>query len=160
MKLCPCGSGIPDLECCHIFISGEKTAPTAEALMRSRYTAYTHAELGYIERTMKGPALLRFNKQKSEERARYIKWHKLDIIKTFQKDKRHFVEFIASLSINNKYDTLHERSEFLFENGEWYYVDGIIFPQELSTTHKKIGRNELCPCGSQKKFKKCCHNKK
>jgi len=127
MKSCPCGSNVPYFDCCNRFISTEKSAPTAELLMRSRYTAYTQAEFGYIKRTMKGKALRRFNKQRSEERTHKVNWHKLEIIKVFQSGNRHFVEFIAYFSIDNKSETLHERSEFLFENGKWYYVDGTIF---------------------------------
>lgn len=156
MEVCPCGSGNSYSDCCRVFISGEKAAPTAEALMRSRYTAYTKVELDYIERTMKGPALLRFDKQKSEVRADYIKWNKLEIIKKIQRDNRYFVEFIAHFSVNTRHEILHERSEFLFENNQWYYIDGKIFPEKILNNNKKTGRNDLCPCGSQNKFKKCC----
>ena len=41
MSLCPCGSGRPYEECCETYIEGRETAPTAEALMRSRYAAHT-----------------------------------------------------------------------------------------------------------------------
>lgn len=156
MEMCPCGSGETYSNCCHVFISGEKSAPTAEALMRSRYTAYTKSELGYIERTMKGRALLRFDKQKSETRASNVKWDRLEILKTSQQNNRHFVEFIAYLSVNDQHETLHERSEFLFENDQWYYIDGEMFPEKLLNSRRKTGRNEPCSCGSQKKFKKCC----
>ena len=43
MSLCPCGSGRPYEECCETYIEGRETAPTAEALMRSRYAAHTGA---------------------------------------------------------------------------------------------------------------------
>ncbi len=39
--LCPCGSNKPYTDCCARYVEGNKHAPTAEALMRSRYTAYT-----------------------------------------------------------------------------------------------------------------------
>lgn len=136
MEICPCGSNISYSACCYLFISGKKSAPTAEALMRSRFTAYSKTDLDYIERTMKGRALLNFDKQKSKTRKNKIKWTKLEIIKTFQqhtqdqdtKNARHFVEFIAYFTVDDQQGTLHECSEFLFENNQWYYIDGKIFP--------------------------------
>ncbi len=127
--------------------------------MRSRFTAYAKGELGYIEQTMKGRALLRFDKQKSETRTGYIKWNKLEIIETSHQSGRYFVEFMADFSVNDRHETLHERSEFIFENKQWYYIEGEIFTKKSLNHPKKAGRNDLCPCGSQKKFKKCCELK-
>ncbi len=45
---CPCGSQRPFLSCCGPYLSGQQTAPTAEALMRSRYTAYTRQNIDYL----------------------------------------------------------------------------------------------------------------
>ena len=30
-------------------------------------------------------------------------------------------------------------------------------PQQMRRNPPKVGRNEPCPCGSGKKFKKCCY---
>ena len=46
--LCPCGTGLNYDECCQPYIEGKKDAPTAEAVMRSRYSAYAKHECGYI----------------------------------------------------------------------------------------------------------------
>ncbi|GAL20360.1 UPF0225 protein YchJ [Vibrio maritimus] len=55
---------------------------------------------------------------------------------------------------------LAERSRFLFEHGQWFYVDGEIDdsipPKRLTAESSKVGRNDPCPCGSGKKHKKCC----
>jgi SEC-C motif-containing protein len=50
---------------------------------------------------------------------------------------------------------MHEKASFIKEDGQWFYVDGDIIkaPQARS---EKIGRNAPCPCGSGKKYKKCC----
>ena len=58
-----------------------------------------------------------------------------------------FVSFIARYHDDNRPGAIIERSRFLKENGRWYYIDG---------TRPLIGRNDPCPCGSGKKFKKCC----
>lgn len=52
MSLCPCGSGRPYEECCETYIEGRETAPTAEALMRSRYAAHTLGKYDYLNETV------------------------------------------------------------------------------------------------------------
>jgi SEC-C motif domain protein len=58
------------------------------------------------------------------------------------------VEFAAFYK-NSKIEQLHENSKFIYENGQWYYLDGILLDPI------KITRNEPCWCGSIKKYKKC-----
>ena len=70
-------------------------------------------------------------------------------------NKNGIVEFKASfIDKNGKLQIHHERSNFLKEEENWFYVDGIINPQEVDIT-KKVSRNDPCPCGSGKKYKKC-----
>lgn len=51
-------------------------------------------------------------------------------------------------------------SEVVFsKNGQEYGVDFVVgenFKAPFSRVGKKVGRNETCPCGSGKKYKKCC----
>lgn len=155
MKLCPCDSGHPYLNCCGQFISGELSAPTPEALMRSRYTAYTQANIDYIERTMKGRALEGFDRQRSALWASQVAWLGLEVVKASEKFPLGWVEFKAYFLQDNQKQILHEKSEFVFEAGAWYYTNGITLPERLAKA-TKTGRNDPCPCGSQKKFKKCC----
>lgn len=51
MQACPCGSSNPYAHCCRPYIRGEEGAPTAEALMRSRYTAYVRRDSNYLLKT-------------------------------------------------------------------------------------------------------------
>ena len=62
-----------------------------------------------------------------------------------------YVEFIASYIDGNTLCKLHERSRFIFDNQQWFYLDGDLTPHQS----KNIGRNENCPCLSGKKFKRC-----
>lgn len=159
MELCPCGSGKAFLDCCQRFISGQQLPATPEELMRSRYSAYTLADIEYIFKTMKGPASEDFDPESSREWAKKITWLKLEVLNStlFSKQKG-FVEFLAHYMHNNKNLVLHEISEFQFDNGQWYYFDGVT-PEKDQTGTKKIPRNDPCPCGSTKKFKKCCGSK-
>lgn len=147
MISCPCGSNKSYETCCKIFIDGSTTPSTPEALMRARYTAYTQANIGYISKTMKGPAANDFNAVEAEAWAKQITWETLQVIGAKQEKTQGWVEFIAHYSYEAKRHRLHEVSEFSLENGKWYYTDG---------KTPKIGRNDPCICGSHKKFKKCC----
>ena len=147
MEQCPCLSGKTFHTCCEPFLKGEKNPKNPEELMRSRYTAYTKADVAYIEATMRGPALVDFNKEHAEHWAKQLTWHGLKVIQSRQEEDQGAVEFIAHYSSDGNRDTIYEISEFHEIEGKWYYFDGAT---------PKIGRNENCPCKSQKKFKKCC----
>lgn len=127
--------------------------------MRSRYTAYTQANIDYISRTMKGPAKKHFNPQSASEWAKHVEWLRLEVKNTSTQPTKGFVEFIAYFKDEGKIKTLHEMSEFHLKNGEWYYVDGK-FPTSNTVSSSQTGRNDLCPCGSGKKYKRCCLGKK
>ncbi len=99
---------------------------------------------------MKPPASDHFDADGERTSAGKCKWTQLEIISTSHDSQHGVVEYRAYYTLENKKKILHEISEFNFENGRWYYVNGTLPKQE------KIGRNQLCPCGSNKKFKKCC----
>lgn len=118
---CPCGKG-PSLEnCCGRFIAGTP-APDAEALMRSRYTAYTLGERAYLLATWHPstrPAELDLDAGGAP------RWLGLEV-------RRHLatgpdaaiVEFVARYKVGGRAHRLHEVSRFLREDGHWYYLDG------------------------------------
>jgi SEC-C motif-containing protein len=72
-------------------------------------------------------------------------------------DNDGLVEFIASYRENGVVRSHHEISRFKREAGRWYYVDGDAPKVETYVKEQpKVGRNDPCPCGSGKKYKKCC----
>jgi SEC-C motif-containing protein len=155
MQSCPCGTAKFYLDCCGPFISHQKVPATPEELMRSRYTAFTQVNAGYIAATMKSPAADDFDAQELEEWSKSVSWLGLEVIKTGHDSLKGWVEFIAHYAVDGKKTNMHELSEFHCEDGRWYYVDGNSQNKRLKIA-KKVGRNEICPCGSQKKYKKCC----
>ena len=124
MQTCPCGSKNNYADCCGIFIENRQSPQTPEQLMRSRYTAYTLANIDYILRTMKSPAADGFNPVEARKWAKQVNWLQLNVVKSSTAGNMGEVEFIAYFAMNNKKHTLHELSKFQFENGSWYYVDG------------------------------------
>jgi SEC-C motif-containing protein len=132
MKTCPCGSGRPFAECCEPYIIGAQKPPTAEALMRSRYSAFAENTINYIVETctrerneaagVKGP---RFRSEKTE-------WHGLKILSVTEGgpgDATGIVEFEAIYERNGLRDIHHERSHFKKVEGHWLYDKGDIVPK-------------------------------
>ena len=108
-------------------------------LMISRYEAFVRKDWNYLAKTATNQSV------EELELMPEIAWLKLEVI--YAEGSQ--VEFKAYYRDANGLGVLHEKSNFIQENGSWKYKDG-----ELFTT--KIERNESCPCGSGKKFKKCC----
>ena len=152
MLNCPCGSELGYESCCGIYIDGTRAAPTPETLMRSRYTAYSLANIAYIKKTMRGKPFVGFDEHEAKRWALKVRWIGLRIISaTEERNDLGHVEFIARFIEGDKLKSIHESSEFHGERGVWFYVDGVLQP----TTFQPLQRNAPCPCGSLKKYKNC-----
>lgn len=125
-KPCPCGSGRPYADCCgalhrRFADAGVLTAPSAEALMRSRYSAFVLGDLAYLQASWHAsmrPAELAPNETG-------LKWLGLDVRQHLSQDADHAtVEFIARSKLGGRAHRLHEISRFVREEGVWYYLDG------------------------------------
>jgi len=150
--LCPCGSKIKALDCCLAVINGQRQAGSAELLMRSRYTAYALGNEEYILNTWHSS-----QRPASLELEASVEWQGLKVLMTSpEKNNEAFVEFIAGFSNAGNKGQMHERSQFIQENGVWLYLDGEQIESNTQHNLKKPGRNEPCFCGSGKKFKQCC----
>lgn len=119
---CPCGSGAALASCCGRHLEGDVAPPTAEALMRSRYTAYVLGREDWLMATWHAstrPASLDLASEPLP------KWLGLDVKQHRQQDTDHAtVEFVARYKVNGRAFRLHETSRFIREDGRWYYVDG------------------------------------
>lgn len=155
-RLCPCGSKKDYSQCCGLYIESTELAPTPEALMRSRFSAYCAGNIDYIKNTMREAALLQFDEISVRKRAKEIEWQGLTIIDTFHRNgpEQGFVQFLASYKEDGHLHYLHELSEFKRHDNKWYYVDGELLrpPHEIK---RAPVRNKPCPCGSLKKYKNC-----
>lgn len=122
---CPCGSGASFDQCCAPWLAGTAAAPSAEALMRSRYCAYTLLREDYLLATWHPttrPAQLGLANEAP------TKWLGLEVRRHEQQDADRtsvaIVEFVARYKINGRAQRLHETSRFVREDGRWFYVDG------------------------------------
>ena len=135
--LCPCGSGKAFATCCGPYLAGEQLAPTAQALMRSRYTAFARGDFEYVLRSWysrtRPPSV-------DLSSAGSIAWDRLEIVtcraggKTAKEGK---VEFIAHCTIAGRPEQLHEVSRFIREDGQWFYIDGEIKQARLDKAGAK-----------------------
>jgi len=119
---CPCGSGRPLSECCGPYLAGTSLPPDAEALMRSRYSAYVLCDEAYLLATWHPdtrPASLGLDQEP------HAKWLGLSVKRHEDAgDGRAMVEFVARYKIGGRAHRLHETSRFLLEHGRWWYLDG------------------------------------
>jgi SEC-C motif-containing protein len=139
------------MSCCGRFIENEERPETAEQLMRSRYSAFVLKNENYLLATWH-PDTRPANGLTLDSS---IHWLGLRIIKArsgCQEDKQGTVEFIASYKLNGRVETLHEKSRFENCASQWFYIDGELMETQSSTP----SRNQPCPCGSGKKYKRCC----
>lgn len=155
---CPCGSGLEYAVCCEPYISGKKHAPGPEALMRSRYTAYTQQAMPYLADTLHPGQRNDYDEAGAAKWARESEWEALEIVSVSgQTDTDGKVEFKASYRRNGERLVHHELAEFRKSGDTWYFFDGkLVGPGQYTRELPKVGRNDPCPCGSGKKFKKCC----
>jgi SEC-C motif-containing protein len=168
MKNCPCGSGRQYSDCCEPYISGKAKAPTAETLMRSRYSAYVEHKIDYIINTCVHKGKDDIDYKSTRDWSEQSKWLGLKIIsveKGGANDTEGTVEFEASYERDGLKDVHHERAKFKKDKTEdegkgaqWLYDEGHITPITVVRSSPKTGRNDPCPCGSGKKYKHCCLN--
>jgi len=159
MKQCPCGSGRDYSACCEPYIKGVAKPLTAEALMRSRYSAYVEHAIDYIIKTCVHRGRDDIDYKSTRDWSEQSTWLGLKIIsveKGSPTDTEGVVEFEAAYEKDGLKDIHHETAKFKKENNEWLYVEGHISPRTIVRTSPKVGRNDPCPCGSGKKFKQCC----
>lgn len=166
-KPCPCGSQRLFSECCDPYLRQKQLPPTAEALMRSRYSAFSTGNVDYIlatqqmpSRLANSPAIERVHLQKSVNSTQWLHLIVVSTQKGQAKDKTGVVEFVAvyrpKLLLEMGTDTqarslqqMHERSRFIKQADQWLYTEGDRLPAY------RPKRADPCWCGSGKPFKQC-----
>ena len=154
---CPCGSERSYEQCCGPYIAGAP-APTAEALMRSRYTAYVRRDIDYLAATHDPAAATSFDRESTSRWAREATWLGLTILEVNgggPGDSTGTVQFAARWKRGKSEYTHLELSTFQRRQGRWFYVQGQPPRREPVRRAATPGPNAPCPCGSGKKYKRC-----
>ncbi|TXG91719.1 hypothetical protein DW322_17900 [Rhodococcus rhodnii] len=119
---CPCGRGDSYGDCCGPLHRGERRAPSAEALMRSRYTAFAIGDAGHLVRSWHPSTAPEHVDLDPEEQ-----WDRLEIVATTGGgpfDSEGTVTFRAHHHRGGRAGVLAEHSRFVREDGRWLYLDG------------------------------------
>ncbi len=150
---CYCGTAIAFQQCCQPLIENKIKAESAEALMRSRFSAYVVKNYHYILQTYGLEQQKQLTISQLAESAKGTKWLGLDVLSHKSINQTAQVEFKAFYQIDAQFYLMHEISDFIFEQRQWRYTSGQILADSGEIFPK---RNDPCVCQSNKKFKKCC----
>ena len=157
---CPCGSGKALGACCGPYLEGTAWPDTAEALMRSRYTAYALGNYAWLVETTHPATRAEVSAEALARQCKGVRWLRLDVEKCVDAGEpggADLVEFHALYELEGVVRQIGERSAFVREGDRLYYMDGTALrPAAYRREAPKVGRNDPCPCGSGKKYKKCC----
>lgn len=157
---CPCTSGKSFDDCCGPVIAGKRKAATAEALMRSRYSAFATGAIDWIIDSQIPEGRPYTDRRATEEWSQRSTWKGMQVLETQQggtDDEEGLVEFKARYELGGEDIVHHEIASFQKQDGAWYFVDGIeVKPRPFKRQQPKVGPNDPCSCGSGKKHKKCC----
>ncbi len=153
---CPCGSGKPLASCCGPILSGLRPAATAEDLMRARFTAHVKHDFAFLHRTYRPTSHTPFVPMAEKPEVDWIRLVVHSHVPGRTPDLA-YVEFSAYGTEDGAEHVLHEKAEFVREDGSWIYTRALREgPVPFKQAAPKPGRNEPCPCGSGKKYKHCC----
>ena len=147
---CPCTSGQSLADCCGRYHAGTP-APSAEQLMRSRYSAYVLGLIDYLVATTLQAQQPGLDRQAMAAWSAQSVWLGLEVehAEVLGGTPEHArVTFTARWHDAEGDHSHRERSAFVQHDGRWYFID--------PTVPLQAGRNDPCPCGSGVKFKKCC----
>ncbi len=147
---CPCGNAQTLAQCCGRFHDG-LPAPSAESLMRSRYSAYVLGLTDYLCATTLPAQQAALDIEGMRAWSLGSTWLGLEVEShelLGGQPEHAFVTFTARWHDERGEHQHRERSAFVQRGGRWYFID--------PTVKLAAGRNDPCPCGSGQKFKKCC----
>ncbi|UTM56357.1 YchJ family metal-binding protein [Photobacterium sp. CCB-ST2H9] len=155
--LCPCGSHRPLTDCCAPVHQNPSAAHHPEQLMRARYSAHVLGLVDFVVATYH-PSCKAEQYRDAIAESVHSEWLRLEVCDSqIASETEGYVEFKAFYQEQGEKHCLHEKSRFLREmvgnSQQWFYIDGE-YPENAAPV--KVGRNDPCPCGSGKKFKKCC----
>lgn len=130
-ETCPCDSKQKYADCCGAIINGKREATTCLELMKSRYSAYTKADINYLMLSHHSKTRPQLNERKGIKLwAESVRWMQLVILNTWDgnaSSQEGFVEFKALYFEDGQIGQIHEKSLFQRENGRWVYVSGVHF---------------------------------
>ncbi len=153
MDPCHCGSGRAFTDCCKSIIDRERSAATAEELMRSRYCAFVTGDIDWIMDSHHPDTVGEIDRDEVAEWSRASDWMGLKIRATEDggpEDAEGIVDFRARYKVQGRMVDHVERAHFERDNGEWRFhsvVEEEDRQPELVPVGQAsdVGRNDPCP---------------
>jgi len=124
---CPCGTGEDYKKCCEPYVELSRPAPTAETLMRSRYSAFALKKPTYLEDTTDPQTRQKFDFRANAAWALEATFTGLEILKASEEGNKGVVEFRARFTQGGEPHVHHEKSKFRKQAGVWFYREGQIY---------------------------------
>ncbi len=128
--------------------------------MRARYASYVTGDVDFLRSSATKEVQKEFDEETSRAWSAAARWHGLEILRTERGgagDDDGVVEIRALYTANGEFCNHHEISQFVREPDGWRFADGeLVGETPITREEPKVGRNDPCPCGSGKKYKKCC----
>ncbi len=160
---CPCGSGRAYEDCCGVYHGGGAWPEDAPSMVRARYSAYARHQWQFLVDThMPAPQETGPSADELRKGSEFVDWQGLNIVGSGlstdeDEEGAPNVDFYAYYRLPDGLHQLGEHALFTEKDGRIYYAGGAeLRPAPLRHAGPKIGRNDPCPCGSGKKYKKCC----
>ncbi len=155
MSLCPCGSEKPFTHCCQPFLDGTQSPQTPEQLMRSRFSAFVTHNWQYVLQTWHPDHRPDCSIAELEAESIKGRWLTLAVLLSHidAGGTEGSVDFCAWFKDADGLHLHHELSSFVLQQGQWLYTKGRFLPAPAAF---KLKPNTPCPCGSGRKYKKCC----
>lgn len=146
--------------CCKPILEGGVSPASPEALMRARYSAFALQKLDFLNESLAPEARHDFDRKSVGHWSRSAEWLGLEINGTeggATGDATGFVSFTAHYILDGKQMAHKERSLFRFDAAmeRWFFVEEANIKSAPIVKGVQPGRNDPCPCGSGKKYKKC-----
>ena len=126
--VCPCQSGKAYKACCKPLHDKSMIANSAEQLMSSRYSAFVLKNIPYLIATLHPSSRESNDELVLKQTMAETQWLGLKVIKSVQKQNTALVEFSAFYQGDADIEQLHEKSRFIHENKQWFYLDGEQLP--------------------------------
>lgn len=134
----------------------ESWPKTPKELLEKRYQAFASGDVDFVLQTHHPETRDAIEEKAVEAWSKGSQWKGLEVSEVKEEGDKTFIHF--TVRYERKFETVNhtEWAEFRKEDGKWYYYDSEFpSPETIRRSDEKVGRNDPCPCGSGKKFKKC-----
>ncbi len=130
---------------------------TPKELLKARYQAFVKGDVDFIVESCHPQIRAKQDQKSIEAWSRNADWKGLAIEHEEADEDRAFIDFTVRFVESGENVEHKEKAEFRKKDDRWYYFDSKFSrPEPIRRDSEKVGRNDPCPCGSGKKYKKCC----